>query len=90
MAIKNTAVISISLPKAMKERIKKRVEQAQYGTPSDYIRTLVREDFQKQEGQGKLEKMLLEGIRSGRGGEIGGREWNTHKKEVLGRLAKKR
>jgi antitoxin ParD1/3/4 len=49
---------------------------------SEYVRSLIREDVVRREEQ-KLEQMLLDGVRSGRGMEIGSDEW----KEFTERLA---
>lgn len=87
MLNQNTAVISISLPRDMKERISKRVKEDQYGTPSDYIRTLVREDIKKRD-QERLEEMLIEGIHSGNGAMVGTKEWKKFRQDVLMRIQK--
>jgi antitoxin ParD1/3/4 len=58
-----TITMSISLPKPMHEQIKRRSKDANYGTPSDYIRSLVREDLKRIEKE-QLEQELLKGLRS--------------------------
>jgi putative addiction module CopG family antidote len=63
---RHTSTMSISLPKNLKEFVKQRTQQAHYGTPSDYIRGLIREDL-KQLEQEQLEQELLTGLRSGKG-----------------------
>ena len=57
--------MSISLPKNLKEHVKQRTIQAHDGTPSDYIRGLIREDLKRHE-QERLEAELLKGLRSGK------------------------
>jgi len=57
--------MTISLPKHLKEFVKERSVTAHYGTPSDYIRGLIREDL-KQLEQERLEAELLKGLRSGK------------------------
>lgn len=52
-----TATMSISLPKELKEYVRKRTEQELYGTPSDFIRSLIRDD-RKHHGISKIEQML--------------------------------
>lgn len=89
MLNKNISIISISLPTSMKERIGKRVKEDQYGTPSDYIRTLVREDIKKRD-QELLEEMLIEGIRSGKGVMAGTKNWKKFRQDVLTRIQKKK
>jgi antitoxin ParD1/3/4 len=68
------ATMNISLPDSLKEYVKERVEEEHYSTPSDYVRSLIRED-QKQRDEKKLEQMLLEGLRSGPPIEMTPREW---------------
>jgi antitoxin ParD1/3/4 len=55
------ATMSISLPDSLKEYVKERVEEERYSTPSDYMRSLIREDMRRRDEQ-KLEQMLLEGV----------------------------
>ncbi|MEK7074988.1 MAG: hypothetical protein AAB972_02640 [Patescibacteria group bacterium] len=67
--------MSISLPKELKERVKERVREDHYGTPSDYMRSLVREDLRHRD-QERLEQALIKGIDSGRGMTITSkRDW---------------
>jgi antitoxin ParD1/3/4 len=68
------ATMNISLPESLKEYVKERVEEEHYSTPSDYVRSLIRED-QKQRDEKKLEQMLLEGLKSGPPIEMTPREW---------------
>jgi len=58
--------MSISLPKELKERVKRRVQEDHYGTPSDYLRSLIREDLRHRD-QERLEQALMKGLDSGRG-----------------------
>ncbi len=82
------ATMNISLPDSLKEYVKERVEEEHYSTPSDYVRSLIRED-QKQRDEKKLEQMLLEGVRSGRGMEIGSKEWKEFRKRLVARAGTK-
>lgn len=59
-----------------------RITKEHYSTLSDYIRALVRED-QKRHVEERLEKLLLEGVESGRGAAMGSKEWKQFKKKVL-------
>ena len=52
--------MSLSLPKNLKEYVKERTLHTHYGTPSDYIRGLIREDMKR------LEQELLKGLQSGK------------------------
>lgn len=88
MAHDNTNM-SISLPHEMKEYVKQRTEKAHYGTPSDYMRSLVREDMKREE-QERLEQALLKGLNLGKSITHGTKEWSTFKKGVIESIAKKK
>jgi antitoxin ParD1/3/4 len=81
-----TATMNISLPDSMKEYVKGRVvDEERYSTPSDYVRSLIREDQQKHD-ENKLEQMLLECLRSGPGIRMNPREWKKLWAEVDGQV----
>jgi antitoxin ParD1/3/4 len=79
-----TKTIHISMPESLKEYMDERVSEEHYSTISDYVRALVRED-QKRRAEELLEKLLLEGLESGRGATLGSDEWEQFKKRVLAR-----
>jgi antitoxin ParD1/3/4 len=56
--------VSISLPDSLRAFAERRAEEQGYGTISDYFRDLILKD-QKQRGESRLEKLLLEGLNSG-------------------------
>jgi antitoxin ParD1/3/4 len=82
----NITTMSISLPKPLQEYIKQRTKEAHYGSPSDYIRSLIREDIKRLE-QEQLERELLKGIRS-KSRAITPRAWEKLKKEILSGIKK--
>ena len=59
------ASLNISMPNELRDFVAKRTKQTNHATPTEYIRSLVRED-QKRAEQEKLEKLLLEGLESGK------------------------
>lgn len=59
---RHTSTMTISLPEDLKQFVKKRSVSAHYGTPSDYIRGLIREDLQRLE-QERLEIELMKGLK---------------------------
>lgn len=59
------ATMNISLPDTMRNFIENRITEDGYGTASEYVRELIRED-QKRRTQEKLEAMLLESLDSGK------------------------
>jgi antitoxin ParD1/3/4 len=76
-----TTTLHISLPKALKAYVKKRVGEKQYSNPSDYVRTLIRED-QVRRDEELLERMLLEGLASGKGELMTDEDWKTMRRSV--------
>ena len=84
-----TKTIHISLPEPIKEYMDERVTEGHYSTLSDYVRVLVRED-QKRHAEERLEKLLLEGLESGRGVEYGTKEWDAFWEKIHERINKAR
>ena len=58
--------MNISLPDPLKEYVQERVAEGEYSTPSDYMRTLIREDMRRRAADW-LERALLAGLNSGPG-----------------------
>jgi antitoxin ParD1/3/4 len=56
--------VNVSLPETLKEYIEEQVTVGGYGTTSEYLRELIRED-KKRKAQERLETLLLEGLESG-------------------------
>ena len=80
-----TSTMTISLPKHLKEFVKEHSLNAHYGTPSDYIRGLIREDL-KQLEQERLEAELLKGLRSGKSIPMTKQAWKRLRAEAAKRL----
>ena len=59
------ASLNISMPDELREFVERRTKETHHATPTEYIRSLVRDDRKRAE-QDKLEKLLLEGLDSGR------------------------
>jgi len=57
--------VTISLPDSLKEFIEQEVQTKGYGNVSEYVRGLLREAQQK-EASSRLERLLLEGMASGK------------------------
>ena len=79
--------LTISLPEKLKEFIDQRVESEGFGTVSEYLRSLVRED-QKRTAKERLEALLLEGIESGPATEMTKEDWDSIRKRVRARWEK--
>lgn len=56
--------VNISLPEPMKDFVDAQVTEGMYGSVSDYIRSLIRED-QKRKDQEELERKLIAALDSG-------------------------
>jgi antitoxin ParD1/3/4 len=84
-----TSTMTISLPKDLKEFVRKRSLTAHYGTPSDYIRGLIREDVKRLEEE-RLEAELLKGLRSGKGIRMTKQKWQQLTAEAAKIIRSKR
>ncbi len=61
--------VSIALPDDLRVFVERRIEEQGYGTVSDYFRDLILKD-QQQQGEARLETLLLEGLNSGESIEV--------------------
>jgi antitoxin ParD1/3/4 len=59
------ASLNISMPDELRDFVDLRTKQTHHATPTEYIRSLVRDD-QKRAEQEMLETLLLEGLMSGK------------------------
>ncbi len=59
------ASFTISMPDELRDFVTARTKQTRHATPTEYIRSLVRED-QKRAEKEKLERLLIEGLNSGK------------------------
>ena len=75
--------VTISLPEKLKEYIDDQVATGDYGSVSEYMRTLLRDD-RKVKAQEKLEAMLLEGLES-TASEMTPEDWQDVKNQVQAR-----
>ena len=58
------ASLNVNMPKDLRQFVDKRTQKGGFGTPTEYVRHLIRKD-RDEEGERKLERLLLEGLRSG-------------------------
>ncbi len=80
-----TTTMSISLPKALKDYIQKRVAEGDFSNASDYVRQLLREE-RKSRAEKRLEILLLEGLDSGPPEEVGENDYDDLMREVSGKI----
>jgi antitoxin ParD1/3/4 len=79
--------LNISLPEPLKAYVEDRVSAGDYGTPSEFIRNLIRQD--KEQRRSRLESELLEALQSKElhisQEELSGRSLVSVLREKLGR-----
>jgi antitoxin ParD1/3/4 len=80
--------ITISLPDSLKTFIEEQVVREGFGTVSEYLRALVREE-QKRKAQLRLESLLLEGIQS-EASALTDEDWDEMRRELHRRHAKRK
>lgn len=76
--------LNISLPQTMKDFVEGQVDTSGFSTPSEYIRSLIRED-QKRRAAEKLEALLLEGLNSGEPIDIAPEYWERKRTQLIER-----
>ena len=85
---RHTKTMTISLPEDLKQFAIQRSRTAHYGTPSDYIRGLIREDLQRLE-QERLEVELMKGLK-GKGIPMTPKAWKQMRAEAAKIIRSKR
>ncbi len=83
------ASLNISLPAPLREWIENQIKGGRYGNASEYLRELIRRD-QERQAQGRLEALLLEGVKSGTASPLTKQDWKELRTEVAERLEKRR
>lgn len=63
MANQTQTTLNISMPQGMRNFIDRRVKEAEYSTPSDYVRALIRAD-RKRRAEDTYRMLMLEGYTS--------------------------
>jgi antitoxin ParD1/3/4 len=65
------ATLTFSLPRTMKNFIEQKMREGRFSTPSEYIRSLIRDD-QDMTGNSDVALLLRRGLLAGGGGEESG------------------
>jgi antitoxin ParD1/3/4 len=76
--------MNISLPEPMKRFVDEQIAAGRFGSVSEYVRALIRED-EKRRAQERLEALLLEGL-EGEESPLTTEDWASIRKEALERL----
>ncbi|MCB9902932.1 MAG: type II toxin-antitoxin system ParD family antitoxin [Planctomycetes bacterium] len=82
-----TTTMNISLPAVLRDFVAERVAGGAYSSASEYVRELIRADRQRQQGQARLEELLVEGIASGPAADWTDEDWTALRARVAGRVA---
>ena len=82
-----TTTMNISLPAVLRDFVAERVTGGAYSSASEYVRELIRADRQRQQGQARLEELLVEGIASGPAADWTDEDWTALRARVAGRVA---
>lgn len=77
--------MNVSLPDTMRDYIEQQVKAGGYGSVSEYIRDLIRQD-QKRKTKEHLETLLLEGLDSGATTPMSDRDWTEIRQAVQDKL----
>lgn len=59
-----TTTMNISLPRDLKRFVRERAKSAQYSNPSDYVRSLIRDDQQRLEAEKLLNTLIKSYLKS--------------------------
>ena len=78
--------INVSLPSPMRAYLESRVKADGFGSISDLVRALVRED-QKRQAQEELERRLLAALDSGEATPMTSQDWDEIKTAVKTKIA---
>jgi antitoxin ParD1/3/4 len=79
------ATMNISLPPSLKEWVDRQIDQGGFGTVSEYIRQLLREEQRRQARLG-VEAKLAEAEASGPAVPVNARTWKETERRVAERL----
>ena len=81
--------MNISLPPTLKDWVDEQVSRRGFGTASEFVRQMLREEQQRQLRQ-RIDAALVEGIESGLSTPMTARDWDDVRREGRRRLAKRK
>jgi Arc/MetJ-type ribon-helix-helix transcriptional regulator len=92
--------LMIELPEDLEEKLHVRARQGGYADAQDYVRALIEADANELAGNGapehltfhnksELEKLLVQGIKSGDSREISAAEWDEKRRKLRERHSKR-
>jgi len=75
-----TATMNVSLPEPLKAFVDEQVRLGAYGSTSDYVRQLIREDREKTAARA-LQALIAEGLASGQPTPVDAAYWRNKRKQ---------
>ena len=81
--------MNISLPPTLKDWVDEQVTRRGFGTASEFVRQMLREEQQRQLHQ-RIDAALVEGIESGPSTPMTAKDWDDIRREGRRRLAKRK
>ena len=76
------ASLNVSLPKTLRQYVKNQVVNSGFSTPSEYVRSLIRDD-QKRKATERIEALLLAGIASGEPMDVNRAYWSKKRATLI-------
>lgn len=83
------ATMNVSLPPALRAWIGEQVKRREFGTASEYIRQVLREE-QEREARRRIDGALLEGLASGPATAVTTADWEDIRREGRKRVARRK
>ena len=81
--------MNISLPPTLKDWVDEQVSRRGFGTASEFVRQMLREEQQRQLRE-RIDAALVEGIESGPSTPMTAKDWNDIRREGRRRLVKRK
>ncbi len=81
--------MNISLPPTLKDWVDEQVSRRGFGTASEFVRQMLREEQQRQVRE-RIDAALVEGIESGPSTPMTAQDWDDIRREGRRRLAKRK
>lgn len=79
---KSLTSMNISIPTALRERLEKKLSRHAYGSASEYVRQIIRQDLER-DAREQVETLLLEGVHSKKRIKVTPK-WREEKEAMIG------
>ena len=87
MKAKSLTSMNISIPSALRERLEEKLSRQAYGSASEYVRQLIRQDLER-DAREKVEALLLEGVHSKKRIKVTPKWWEE-KESLIGSTSRR-